>query len=160
MPDEPSDIAGYAALVAQLRAELAAAPKIERERLASYIEENARRDALVPGWRADARVRVLPVAAGSRVTNSELVDAIEAKLGPLTGGGVLLLRGRFDEEIAAHLYQELIRGLRERGVTGPAAEHLPIVVALSEGQSIELLDEDDMRAAGWHRSPAYPVDGT
>lgn len=87
----------------------------------------------------------------------DLIDRIEAKLGPVAGGQILVLRGCTFEGGAESILDELVACARARGLTGEAAEHVPMVVCLEEGATIELLDEEGMRAAGWYRSPGLPV---
>lgn len=82
------------------------------------------------------------------------LDRIEAKLGPVTGGQILILRGCTFEGGAESLLDELVASARARGLTGDAAEHVPMVVCLEEGATLELLDETGMRAAGWVRADA------
>lgn len=100
-----------------------------------------------------ARLLEVTAAAG------DLLDRIEAKLGPVTGGQILVLRGCTIDGGAESLLDELVACARARGLTGAAAEHVPLVVCLEEGATIELLDVEGMRAAGWYRSPGYPVPG-
>lgn len=87
-----------------------------------------------------------------RRKDQRLLDAIEAKFGPLGGGDVLVLRGVHG--IGDELAQELVRIARERGLAGSpwASEYVPLIVTLADDSaSIEHLDEDEMRDAGWVR---------
>ena len=77
-------------------------------------------------------------------------EMVVEALGPVTARHVVVVRGV--EDTGSH---EFLRTLSEAFVAaaGPdaAVEGLPLIVSLSDGQSLAVLDEDDMARAGWYR---------
>lgn len=74
-------------------------------------------------------------------------------LGPLDGSHVLVvpLTMGFDE--METLADALIGHARERGLTGPAALHVPLIVAVPDVSEVADLDEAAMGEYGWRRTP-------
>lgn len=86
-------------------------------------------------------------------------EAIHLKLenlGPMDGRHVLVARGKISTSpgsFGEDLLKELVRMATARGLEGPAAPHVPLVIVLpDEGQKLELLDEKDMESHGWFRA--------
>lgn len=71
------------------------------------------------------------------------------KLGPLDGSHVLVLRRHspFSQDQIGRVLDLLIERSEELGLDG-----VPMIVTLTPGESLELLDEDAMREAGWVRA--------
>lgn len=124
-----------------------------------------RRDAPAVAAMSQRNLTACDCAAELYALAARAEEAIHLKLenlGPMDGRHVLVARGNIisadSEGFGALLLRELGRMASARGLTGPAAPHVPLVVCLrDEGQALELLDEQAMREHGWYRSPALAV---
>lgn len=113
---------------------------------------------LTPSLRAcDCAAELYALAARAE----EAIHLKLENLGPMDGRHVLVARGKISTSpgsFGEDLLKELVRMATARGLEGPAAPHVPLVVVIpDEGQALELLDEAQMREHGWYRSPALAV---
>ena len=81
-------------------------------------------------------------------------EMVVEALGPVTARHVIVVHGV--EESASHeflrtLSDAFIAAAKAQGADGDARAHLPLIVSLSAGQSLAVLDEDDMAREGWYR---------
>lgn len=118
-----------------------------------------RRDAPTFAAMAQRNLTACDCAAELYALAARAEEAIHLKLenlGPMDGRHVLVARGDISagsESFGALLLRELGRMATARGLTGPAAPHVPLVVCIpNEGQALELLDEKDMESHGWFRA--------
>lgn len=75
----------------------------------------------------------------------------------MSSRSILLLTGDFDGELLDALSQAVLDHwvgiLEDDGHVDSIAGKVPLIVALGGGQSLEVLDEVEMRKAGWVRVP-------
>lgn len=101
--------------------------------------------------RCDCAAELYAVAA-ARLDPSAVIE----KIRPIDGDNILVVRGaepgHGPESFGDQLVQELVRWARARGLTGPVAQLVPLVLILPASQSIEVLDEKQMGEHGWVRA--------
>ena len=77
-----------------------------------------------------------------------VVDDFSSQIIDIAKTAVLVFR-EVDTEDGAHLVDGLLSAWRDRGLS-PA--EMPMLVFLRAGQTVEALDDEDMRRCGWVRA--------
>lgn len=76
---------------------------------------------------------------------------IIANLGPVDGSHILLIPDTMSQDAAAALLAGLLEQAKERGVTGPAAMTLPLVVVVPDGATIQDVGPTALARLGWYQ---------